>query len=115
MIASQGQSQLIEFVAPKEGGSISTEQLAIVASSTHQKEAHALIDFLLRPESSARLVAKVFASPVVKGVRERLPESLRHHPVIFPDAAKMAGYETIKDVGDATPLYEKAWVEFKSM
>jgi spermidine/putrescine transport system substrate-binding protein len=115
MIASLGQSQEIEFVIPKEGGSVSTEQLAIVASSSHKKEAHALIDFLLRPDSSARLVAKIFASPVVKGVREKLPESLRNHPVIFPDPSKMASYETIKDVGEATQLYEKAWVEFKSM
>jgi spermidine/putrescine transport system substrate-binding protein len=115
MIASQGQNQEIEFVIPKEGGSVSTEQLVIVATSPHKKEAHALIDFLLRPESSARLVAKIFASPVVKGVREKLPESLRNHPVIFPDPSKMAAYETIRDVGDATQLYEKAWVEFKSM
>jgi spermidine/putrescine transport system substrate-binding protein len=115
MIAAQNQPQQIEFVIPKEGGSRSTEQLVILKQSPHRKEAHALIDFLLRPESSAQIIAKVFAGPVVRGVREKLPEHLRNHPVIFPDAAKLAAFETILDVGDATSLYEKAWIEFKSM
>ena len=44
----------IRFALPKEGGGLAMEVLAIPRDATHLEQAHALLDFLLRPDVAQR-------------------------------------------------------------
>jgi putrescine transport system substrate-binding protein len=44
----------IRFALPKEGGGLAMEAFAIPRDAPHREQAHALLDFLLRPEISRR-------------------------------------------------------------
>ena len=44
----------IRFALPKEGGGLAIEAYAVPRDATHSEQAHALLDFLLRPEISRR-------------------------------------------------------------
>jgi len=43
-----------------------------------------------------------------------LPREIRENPAIFPPASVLARLETLRDVGEAVPLYERAWTEVKT-
>ena len=44
----------IRFALPKEGGGLTMEAFAIPRDAPHREQAHALLDFLLRPDDSRR-------------------------------------------------------------
>ena len=50
----------IEFVVPKEGGTIWQDNLAILASSQNQYTAHVFLNFMMRPDVSAKNAAYNF-------------------------------------------------------
>lgn len=105
----------IEFVLPDEGGTYSIDNLVILKSARNIKEAHALIDFFLSPETNVKFVERILAGPVLKKTRELLPADLKNNPGLFPPPERLKKFEHLQDIGEATRFYDRAWTELKSL
>lgn len=79
----------IRYVYPREGAMLWVDVLAIPADAASPRNAHRLIDYLMRPEVIARVTeATGFANANAAGTA-LLPAELRDDPTIYPDAATM--------------------------
>jgi spermidine/putrescine-binding protein len=104
----------IRYVIPQEGGVIWTDNLAIPKGARNREGAHLFIDFLLRPQISARIVNFLrYPSPNEAARPFILPEILAD-PAIYPPEEILDKLEWIQDVGDAIALYERVWDEVKT-
>lgn len=105
----------IAFTIPKQGTLMSFDTLAIPKDAAHVEEAHAFIDFLMRPEIAARnTLVTHFANPVTDATA-LLPNDVSGNPSIYPDAAMMARLFTVmpKD-GALQKLVTREWTRVKS-
>ncbi len=105
----------IDYVIPKEGTLISLDNLAIPKDAEHVTEAHALIDFLLRPEVAARN-SKVtnFANPV-DASKKFLPQEITENRSIYPDEAVMKRIFTVSAKDQATQkVITREWTRVKT-
>jgi spermidine/putrescine-binding protein len=104
----------IEFVNPKEGGTIFVDNMMIPKSSRKKVDAHTFINFILRPEIGAKLSGTLgFATPS-KTAHELLPEEVRNDPAVYPPQEVMEKLEYISDVGPALSQYEDIWMDLKT-
>jgi spermidine/putrescine transport system substrate-binding protein len=89
------------------------DNLVVIADSKNANEAHELIDFLLNPEVNRDFVQRIFAGPVLVGVREQLPPELKSNAALFPSKEILQKFEEIRELGSDSALYDKAWTELK--
>jgi putrescine transport system substrate-binding protein len=84
----------LRFSIPKEGAQLWLDNLAVPNDAPHVAEAHALIDYLLRPEVAAKNTNYVFCA---NGDRPSafIDDAIRDDRTIYPDAAGMARLYTI--------------------
>lgn len=104
----------IEYILPVEGGTIAIDNLAIPVGSKNLKEAHELINFMIEPSTSAKLVVEMFNGPVVKGVQNNLPGELKANASLFPEESKIKSFEMLVDLEDLTTYFDRLWTELKS-
>ena len=103
----------VRFVIPKEGGIIWTDNLCIPAGSKKQEQAHRLINYLLQPEVTVRIVRNRMIGCLNRAAYSLLPEELRKDPTIVPQNVVLKRLAWMQDVGPALPLYDRAWTELK--
>ncbi|MFQ6574802.1 polyamine ABC transporter substrate-binding protein [Pseudomonas sp. UM16] len=74
----------VAYVIPKEGGNLWFDMLAIPKDSTNVKEAHALINYLLKPEVIAQVSDYVgYANPNLKA-GDLMDQSVRTDAAVYP-------------------------------
>lgn len=103
----------IVYVLPKEGGTIWADNLAIPVKAPNKATAELFINFLLRPEISARLTEAIYYGNPNKEAWLLLSEEILEEPAVFPPDEALANSEWIQDVGEATMLYDRLWTEIK--
>ena len=104
-----GGAGTIEFVLPKEGGTIWLDGMAVPARAPHPRAAHEFINYCLRPE-----VAAANAAAHRYGVPNAAAQRLIAHPVPWPSAAELARLEYLQDLGRAMRAWDRAWTEVKA-
>jgi spermidine/putrescine transport system permease protein len=104
----------IEYVIPKEGGSLFVDNLAIPRDARNPELAHAFIDFTLEAEIAAEICRTMMYSTPNRAARELLPEAIRENPTIFPSSEVLDRLELIHDIEEATVLYDRLWTEVKT-
>lgn len=104
----------IRYVIPKEGSSQFIDAVCIPKSAPHQALAEQFINYLLRPEVNAKITAFTKYGTCVPTAKEYLPEHLREHKFIYPPAEVLESLEWLKDPGDFTRHYNRAWEEIKA-
>lgn len=104
----------VEYLLPEEGGTRAIDNVVILKSAKNVDEAHQLINFLISKETNVAFVQAVFGGPVVVATKAALPPELQANPALFPPPAVMSKLERIKDVGEATKLYDRLWTEVKT-
>jgi spermidine/putrescine transport system permease protein len=104
----------LEYVVPKEGGTLSVDSLVIPATAPHPDLAHAFLDFTMEPEIAAEICRTMkYSSPNLAAL-PLLPEAIRWNRAIFPPEDVKARLELINDIGEATVTYERLWTEVKT-
>ena len=104
----------IRFVIPKEGPLLWVDNLVIPKSARHVEEAHAFIDFVLRPEIAKAIAEDVGYTTPNLAARALLAKKVRDNRTAYPADADLERGEFQTDVGDALPLYEQYWSKLKS-
>ncbi len=80
----------LDYVLPKEGTIVWFDLLAIPADAPHPDSAHALIDYLLRPDVAARITNHTYFANANRASFELLNPEIRNDPAIYPPPEVMA-------------------------
>ena len=104
----------IKYVIPKEGATQFIDTVCIPASAPHKAIAAQFINYLLRPEINAKVTEFTKYGTCVPAARNYLPETLRNHPGIYPAEDVLNKLESLRDLGDFTRNYDRAWTEVKA-
>lgn len=110
----------MEYIFPEEGCTIWFDNLAIPKGAPHFNEALALIDYILKPEASI-LITKEFpysnpnraALELLKTQDPELYEAYMSSRASNPTPEDLKKGYFIKDVGEATALWDRIWTEVK--
>jgi putrescine transport system substrate-binding protein len=112
-VRESGGTFAYEFIVPREGGTHGWDMLAIPADAPHPREAHALIDFLLRPDVVAAVVNFQGVPIDVPAARPLLRADLRDDPVISPSPETRARqYPDRMPSPEASRARARVWTRF---
>ena len=105
----------IEYVIPKEGALRWVDVMAVPKDAPHPDNAHALIDYLLRPDVIASISDYVaYANPNLPA-RELIDPEVAGDPGVYPPdevMAKLVDPATLPD--DAQRERTRAWTSIKT-
>lgn len=105
----------LAFAFPEEGFARFADTMAILRESRRQRAAHLFIDYLLRPEVSAKIVMAVQTATANGAAHALLPPELRDNPVLYPPAETLARGEWFQPQSAASQrLRDRLWTEIKS-
>ncbi len=102
------------YSIPKEGSNIWMDSLCIVKGSKHKTEAEAFINFLCKPEISARNAEYICYAPPIKAAYEQLSDELKAIPALYPTEEEKARCTSYRDLGDYNAKYEEVWLRVKA-
>ncbi len=104
----------IKYVIPKEGTTQFIDTICIPKSAPHKAIAEQFINYLLRPEINAKITEFTKYGTCVAEARNYVSENLRDHPGIYPPEEVLRKFESLIDLGDFTPNYDRIWTEVKA-
>jgi putrescine transport system substrate-binding protein len=105
----------IGYVIPKEGAQLWFDNLAIPREAKHPREAHALVDFLLRPEVAAKNTNFIAYANGVAASRPLIDKAILQDRGIYPDAGTMQHLYTITAHDQKTQrLINRLWTRIKT-
>jgi spermidine/putrescine transport system permease protein len=101
------EDEKFKWIVPAEGGHLFIDNLAIPKSAKHVKNAELFINYILRPEVSAKISETFpYLNPNL-AARDLLTPAQRNNPASFPTADQLANMQTFKDIGEqATKIDE---------
>ena len=103
----------IVYVFPKEGGTLWIDNLAIPKTAENIENAHIFINFLLKPEISARVSEFSGYATVNDSAKKFInPKFLTRQR--YPNDEDLKNFELMKDLGPVTKLLVRYWTEIKS-
>lgn len=112
-IMAQEEDDSLKYIYPKEGAVFWVDNLAIPAGAANVAEAHAFINFLMKPEIAQKCVEQIGFATANKTALKLMDKSISQNPVIFPPAEVIEYGEFQNDVGDAIAIYNKYWEMLK--
>lgn len=83
----------VRYVIGEEGGEIWCDYYTVTAASAKSRQAHALVNFLQRPEVNYREVQAHGYPPTDRRVLALLPKQMLDNPVLFPPEALLRNLE----------------------
>jgi len=106
----------VEYSLPKEGAQLWFDQMAIPADAPHPAEAHAFLNYILKPEVAAKASNFVsYANGNLKS-QEFLDEAVKGNPAIYPTPEVFARLYTVPTIEDSKTqrALTRAWTKAKS-
>jgi putrescine transport system substrate-binding protein len=105
----------IAYVIPKEGGNLWFDMLAIPRDATNVKEAHAFINYLLKPEVIAKVSDSVgYANPNPKA-GELMDQAVRTDEAVYPSQAVVDKLYVNSELPPKIQrLMTRSWTKIKS-
>ena len=114
LVAARDSGKAISFIIPKEGGTLSIDNMVIPKDAVHVEEAYELINYFYEATTQADFVKRMLSGPVVMGTRAILPAALQNNPIIYPSDEALSHCEMMRDLGDVTTEYDRIWAEIKA-
>lgn len=104
----------ITYVYPEEGAFFWMDSMVILKNAKNMKNAHAFMDFVMRPEI-ARMISEEYgyASPNKKAIA-LMDESLRKNETVYPPPDVIRKGEFFQKVGESVVTYEKFYQKLKA-
>lgn len=113
-LAAMWQNKDLDFVIPKEGSNIWLDLFAIPKGASNIEEAHAFINFFLRPDVMARNSEWVGYSIPSEEARKLLDDEVKNDPVAYPNKDVHKRLESFNDVGEFIDVYNEFWQDVKN-
>jgi putrescine transport system substrate-binding protein len=116
-IAADSAAEGIEvgYVIPREGALTAYDLLAIPADAPNVANAHAFIDYILRPEVTAAISNYVFYASANAAATELVDEEVRNNPGIYPSAeVAAAGFSLSARPASFDRLLTRSWTRIKT-
>lgn len=111
---AEKENKAIRYVYPKEGANLWVDSYVIPKSARNVKNAHAFINFMMKPEIAKTCVEENgYATPVLTAL-PLLDPAVRNSKTIFPNQEMIAAGEFQTDVGEALPIYQKYWEKLRA-
>jgi len=110
----QEENKEIAFFLPREGFSLSCDDLVIPRAAKEVELAHAFINFLTAPPVAAKNTEFICYLAPNQDAYPLLSEETRNNPIIFPPPEVRAKGEVIRDLGEHNAKYTKVWDEIKA-
>jgi len=108
-----GKETDIRYTIPKEGALMWFDTLAIPADAPHPGNAHAFINYLLRPEVAAANSNFVYYANANAAATALVEEELRNDPGIYPTpAVKERLQPNLAKSAEYTRLLNRSWTRF---
>ena len=105
----------LAFVYPLEGFPLYCDCAVILKESRRTRLAHQFLDFLLRPQISAEIVAATRTATANQAAQAMLPEADRRNPTLYPPPEVLQRGEWPRTPPpDAQRLRDRIWTEIKS-
>ncbi|MCL1965268.1 MAG: spermidine/putrescine ABC transporter substrate-binding protein [Firmicutes bacterium] len=98
---------------PEEGMGFGIDSLFIPANAPHPQNAHAFLNFLLRPEIAVNIAEQQAYINCNRAADPLLSAEFKSNPALYIPAEILGKTEFIQDVGDAQLLYNDIWTRFK--
>lgn len=114
LLALQERPEL-KVVYPEEGMGFGIDSWFIPKSSKNKDEAHEFLNYILEPKTGANIAEQIMYMCINKASDEYLSEDFTKNPALYIDSEILGTPEFIKDVGDATAIFDKIWTEFKQI
>ncbi|WP_448725520.1 polyamine ABC transporter substrate-binding protein [Pseudomonas farris] len=113
--AEAGKGMNIAYSIPKEGGALWFDMLAIPKDAANAKEAHAFINYLLRPEVIAQVSDSVGYANPNPGSDKLMEQSIRTDASVYPPQAVLdKTYVSIELPPNIQRLMTRSWTKVKS-
>ncbi|MCH1927508.1 extracellular solute-binding protein, partial [Shewanella sp. C31] len=105
VLQAREEDSRLRYALPKEGSTLWTDAMVVLARGPAQALAYRFMDFLLEPENAAALAAYTrYATPVAAAI-PLLPEAVREDPVVFPPEEVRRKLEYLEDLGPDIALF----------
>ncbi len=105
----------IGYAIPKEGAQMFFDNLAIPKDAPHVAEAHAFIDYLLRPDVAAKNTDLVQYANGNLASQKLIDKAVLDDKTVYPDAATMAKLYTISAHDQKTQrVLNRLWTKIKT-
>jgi putrescine transport system substrate-binding protein len=113
--AEAGKGVKVAYVIPKEGGALWFDMLAIPKDSSNVKEAHAFINYLLKPEVIAQVSDSVGYANPNPGSDKLMEQSIRTDEAVYPPQAVLdKTYVSVELPPNIQRLMTRSWTKVKS-
>ena len=104
----------IDFVVPKEGSQLNSDNLCIPKGAPHPKNAHAFINYILDANVDKEITETILYPTPNAAAKVLMPDSYKNNPVIFPPAEVLAKCEYARFNPELQPLYEEAFTRVRA-
>ncbi len=113
-LACNERSDLV-FAHPSEGFPLYADNVVILEESRRRELAHEFVNYLLRPEVSARIATAVTTATPNAAARRLLPAAMREDPILYPPPEVLARGEWFDAMPAAAQrVRDRLWTEIKS-
>jgi putrescine transport system substrate-binding protein len=113
--AEAGVDADFRYVVPREGSVAWFDSLAVPADAPHPENAHAFIEFMLRPDIAARNANFIGSATMNAAAVPLVDASLREDPGVYPDAELRAKLQPLRARSQAQSRDEnRIWARFKT-
>jgi len=104
----------LAYVIPKEGGTLWIDNVAIPKGARNVDAAYAFLDYILEPETAAKIVNGVHYAGANQAALPLVAQQIRQNPSIYPPKEVLDRCELIEELGETTPLIDELWTEVKA-
>jgi spermidine/putrescine transport system substrate-binding protein len=112
---AMSESGRLEFVYPEEGFALYLDVAAVLRESPRKELAHEFLNYLLRPEVAAGVVAGARTATANGSAKALLPEELQGSPTLYPPPDIMSrGEWALTSTPEVQRLRDRLWTEIKA-
>ena len=114
VLMAKAENSAIEFVIPREGSIIWTDNMAVLKEAPHPNAARVLVNYLLDAEIGARLSNFTRYATPNAAAEPFIDADLRNDRAVYPDAAVLERLHFLRDLGPHRARYDRIWTEIRA-
>lgn len=99
----------LAYAVPEEGGAMWVDAMFLPAGAEDVELALRFMDYLLDPQIAAQLSNWTHWGTPNEAALPYIEPEQRADPAIYPPDAVMRGFEPVRELGDASAVYEEVW------